>query len=206
MKEDMKMKIETRRGHMKKETGRGHMMIETRRGHLMIETRRGHMRTETRRGHRRTETRKGHMKIKTRRGHMKIETRRGHKNIETRRGPQVEVHIAEDTKKTEGQVAEIDLTAQEDLIDTEMIERIAEEGQKRLTDMQIEEMIIMTEEEMMTRKGQEAQLPEEGNIEKIALNTNMKVGEEEAEEATLQKQEIEEETPATINEGGAQGP
>ena len=182
---------------MKKETGRGHMMIETRRGH---------MRTETRRGHRRTETRKGHMKIKTRRGHMKIETRRGHKNIETRRGPQVEVHIAGDTKKTEGQVAEIDLAAQEDLIDTEMIERIAEEGQKRLTDMQIEEMIIMTEEEMMTGKGQEAQLPEEGNIEKIALNTNMKVGEEEAEEATHQKREIEEETPATINEGDAQGP
>ena len=197
MIEDMKMKIETRRGITKKETGKGHMMIETRRGLMMIETRRGHMKNKTRRGH---------MKNKTRRGHMKKETRKGHRNIETRRGPQVEVHIAGDTEKTEGQVAEIDLTALEDLIDIEMIERIAEEGQKRPTDMQIEEIIIMTEEEMKTEKGQEALLPEEGNIEKTALNTNMKVGEEEAEEATHQKQEIEEETPATINEGDAQGP
>ena len=136
---------------------------------------------------------------------MKKETRKGHRNIETRRGPQVEVHIAEDTEKTEGQVAEIDLTALEDMIDIEMTERIAEDGQKRPTDMQIEEIIKMTEE-MKTEKEQEALLPEEGNIGKTALNMNVKAGEEEAEEATLQKQEIKEETLAAINEEGAQGP
>ena len=138
---------------------------------------------------------------------MKTETRRGHMKTETRRGPLAEVHTVECIKRTvEDLAAETDPAAQEDMIDMKMIEKVIEGGQKRPVDMQVEDMKQKTEGEMMIGREQEAQLPEEGNTEKIAPTMNMKVKEEEAEEVIHQRQDIEEETPAIINEGDAQGP
>ena len=128
---------------------------------------------------------------------------------ETRRGPLAEVHTVECIKRTvEDLAAETDLAAQEDMVDMKMIEKVTEGGQKRPVDTQVEDMKQKTEGEMMIRREQEAQLPEEGDTEKIAptMNMDMKVKEEEAEEVIHQRQDTEEETPAITNEGDAQGP
>ena len=121
--------------------------------------------------------------------------------IETSRGLLVEDRTAECIKITEEDLAaETDQTVLEDMEDTKMTEKIVEEGQQRQVDIQAEDM--------MRRKEQEAQPPEEENTEKIAqiMNMVMKEKEEEAEEATHLKEDIEIKIPATINEGGARGP
>ena len=86
------------------------------------------------------------------------------------------------------------------------IEIVTKEGQQR-PDMLTEIMKERKEGKKMTRREQEV-LPEEGEIGKIALIMimNMKEEEEEVEGVTHQKQDLGQEIPATINEGGAQGP
>ena len=129
--------------------------------------------------------------------------------IETSRGLLVEDRTAECIKITEEDLsAEIGQTVLEDMEDTKMTEKIVEEGQQRQVDIQAEDMMQKIERKMMRRKEQEAQPPEEENTEKIALIMNMvmKEKEEEAEEATHLKEDIEVKIPATINEGGARGP
>ena len=128
---------------------------------------------------------------------------------ETRRGPPAKVRTAECNKKTvEDLAAEPDQTAQEDMENMKMTEKITEEGQQRPVDTQAENMKQKIERKTMIRREQEAQLPEEENTEKTALimNMDMKEKEEEAEEATHLRQDTEVEIPATIDEGGAQGP
>ena len=143
------------------------------------------------------------------------EKRRKEKNMkedmktETRRGPPAKVRTAECNKKTvEDLAAEPDLTAQEDMENMKMIEKVTEEGQQRPVDIQVETTKQRIEGKMMIRREQEAHLPEEGDTEKIALimTVDMKEEEEEAEGVAHQKQDTEEEIPATTNEGGAQGP
>ena len=87
------------------------------------------------------------------------------------------------------------------------IEIVTKEGQQR-PDMLTEIMKERKEGKKMTRREQEAHLPEEGDTGKIALimTVDMKEEEEEAEGVAHQKQDIEEKIPATTNEGGAQGP
>ena len=129
--------------------------------------------------------------------------------IETNRGLLVEDRTAEDIKITEEDLsAEIGQTVLEDMEDTKMTEKIVEEGQQKQVDIQAEDMMQKIERKMMRRKEQEAQPPEEENTEKIALIMNMvmKEKEEEAEEATHLKEDTEVKIPATIDEGGAQGP
>ena len=129
--------------------------------------------------------------------------------IETSRGLLVEVRTAECTKITEEDLAaEIDQTVLEDMEDTKMTEKIVEEGQQRQVDTQAENMKQKIERKTMIRREQEAQLPEEENTEKTALimNMDMKEKEEEVEEVTHLRQDTEVEIPATIDEGGAQGP
>ena len=134
---------------------------------------------------------------------------------ETRRGqiaeadPPARARTAECNKKiVEDLAAEPDPTDQEGIEDMKKIEIVTEEGQQRPTDMQVEIMKERKEGKKMTRREQEAHLPEEGDTGKIALimTVNMKEEEEEAEGVTHQKQDIKEEIPATTNEGGAQGP
>ena len=132
---------------------------------------------------------------------------------ETRRGqiaeadPQAGAHTAECNKKAiEDLTAEPDPTAQEGIEDMRKIEIVTKEGQQR-PDMLTEIMKERKEGKKMTRREQEV-LPEEGEIGKIALIMimNMKEEEEEVEGVTHQKQDLGQEIPATINEGGAQGP
>ena len=137
---------------------------------------------------------------------MKAETKRGQK---AEADPPAKVRTAECNKKiVEDLAAEPDPTAQEGMGNMKMIEKVTEEGQQRPADIQVETMKQRIEGKMMTRKEQEAHLPEEGDTGKIAptMTMNMKEEEEEAEGVAHQKQDIEEEIPATTNEGGAQGP
>ena len=136
---------------------------------------------------------------------MKAETRRGQR---AEADPPARVRTAECNKKVEEDLAaEPDPTAQEGIEDMRKIETVTEEGQQR-PDMLAETMKKKKEGKKMTRRGQEAHLPEEGDTGKIAptMTMNMKEEEEEVEGVTHQKQDIEEEIPATTNEGGAQGP
>ena len=137
---------------------------------------------------------------------MKAETRRGQK---AEADPPARVRTAECNKKiVEDLAAEPDPTAQEGIGNMKKIEKVTEEGQQRPADMQVETMKQRKEGKKMTRREQEAHLPEEGDTGKIApiMTVNMKEEEEEAEGVAHQKQDIKEEIPATTNEGGAQGP
>ena len=109
----------------------------------------------------------------------------------------------------EDMTEETNLTVQEDTEDMKKIEKAAKDGQQRPANMKTETMKIRKEEKKMIRKDQEAHHPEEGDIGKIARTKTMitrkeEVGEEEG--VAHQTQEIEEEIPAIINEGDAQGP
>ena len=104
---------------------------------------------------------------------------------------------------------ETDLTVQENTEDMKKTEKAAKDGQQRPTNMETETMKIREEEKKMIRKDQEAHHPEEGDIGKIALIKTMIMRKEETGEeegVAHQTQEIEEEIPAIINEGDAQGP
>ena len=137
---------------------------------------------------------------------MKAETGRGQR-VEA--DPPAEVRTAECNMKVgEDLAAETDLIVQEDTENMKKIEKAAEEGQQRPANMKAETMKLRKEGKKMIRREQEAHHPEEGDTGKIAptMTMNMKEEEEEAEGVAHQIQDIEEEIPATINEGGAQGP
>ena len=121
-----------------------------------------------------------------------------------------ELRTAECNMKVgEDLAAETDLIVQEDIENMKKIEKAAEEGQQRPANMKAETMKLRKEEKKMIRREQEAHHPEEGDTGKIAPTKTMntrKEEEEEAEGVAHQTQDIEEEIPAIINEGGAQGP
>ena len=92
--------------------------------------------------------------------------------IEASRGLLVEQRTVEYIKMNEEDLpAEIDQAVLGDMGDTMMIEKMVEEDQQKLVNIQTEDMMKKTEEQMMRRKEQEA--PQGEDIEKTVLTMNM---------------------------------
>ena len=129
---------------------------------------------------------------------------------EIERDLKAEIELIKEDHSVESDLkAAEDRTAETDLIVQETIEskRRTEIGTKE--ENQWKHIKGMTKKKIEKKKagGEQVHHPEEGDIGKKAQIMNMIEKKEGAEEeATHQNMDIEEETPVTINEGGAQGP
>ena len=87
-----------------------------------------------------------------------------------------------------------------------MTEKMIEEDQQNIINMQIKDMMKKTEEQMKKGKEQEVLLKIDIEMKALKMNMDLKDKQEETEEAIHQKENIRAKTPALTDEEGAQGP